>query len=223
MLVVSPATGCGSKPAPEPVAPIAACVGEEEQRTNGITLKGADGDTVDALMYGTGDAGVVFANQVDGDLCQWQWHAQTLAQQGFRTTVFNYSSTAGPDADVLAAVATLRGRGANRIFLIGASKGGTAVLAAAAKAAPPVSGVVSLSGPAAFANIDAADDMASFSTPVVFIAGENDGAFASDARALYRACAAKDKKLEILPTGNHGVGLVDADVFRLIQDFMAGH
>jgi predicted esterase len=226
MLVVISASGCDDaapKPEPESRAPIASCVGDDEQRTNGVTLKGAAGNTVDALTYGTGDTGVVFANQVDGDLCQWQWAAQTLAQQGMRTTVFNYSLTEGADEDVLAAVTSLRADGAKRIFLIGASKGGTAVLAAGAKASPPVSGVVSLSAPAVFSGIDAAGAMATFHTPVMFFAGENDGNFASDARALFQACAATDKKLQILPTANHGVALVDAKVFGLIKDFMASH
>lgn len=225
MICLLTATACASKPAaPAPVQPIADCVDEAQQRANGVTLKRMDGDTVDALMYGAGTVGVVFANEVDGDLCQWQWHAQTLAlQQGYRTVVFNYSMMAGYENDVLAAVDLLRERGVAKVFLIGASKGGTGVLAAAGKASPPVSGVVSLSGPRAFSGSSAAEVMPTFATPVVFIVGQNDGGFATDAQALYDACAEQDKKLVIRPTGNHGVALVDAATFSLMKDFIANH
>jgi hypothetical protein len=216
---------CASTPpASAPVQPVADCVDEAQQRANGVTLTRMDGDTVDALMYGTGDVGLVFANQVEGDLCQWQWHAQTLAQQqGYRTVVFNYSMMVGAENDVLAAVDLLRKRGVAKVFLIGASKGGTAVLAAAGKASPAVSGVVSLSGPQAFSGSSAAEVMPTFTTPVVFIVGRDDGGFAKDAQTLYDACAERDKKLVIRPSGNHGIALVDADMFTLIKDFIANH
>jgi hypothetical protein len=75
-------TGCGDSAAkaPEPAAePMANCVDQAEQRTNGVTLKRADGQAVHGLMYGTGDVGIVFANQVDEDLCSWRFWAQNLA------------------------------------------------------------------------------------------------------------------------------------------------
>jgi dienelactone hydrolase len=205
------------------VQPIAGCVDEAEQRTNGVNPTRADGYPVDALMYGSGDVGVVFANQVDDDLCSWQWHAQELARKGSRAIVFNYSNRSGAENDVLAAVGLLRQKGSKRIFLIGASKGGTAVLAAAAVANPAVNGVVSLSGPRAFGGSDAGAVMPAFATPVLFIAGDNDGTFTTDAQALFRACAEKDKQLILRPSARHGVGLVDIEVFQLIQQFMAKH
>ena len=86
--------------------PVASCVDEDEQRTSGVSLKRADGQTVDAMVLGSGTTAVILANQADGDLCQWKSHAQILAQQGYLAIVFNYSPWSGAENDVLAAVAT---------------------------------------------------------------------------------------------------------------------
>ena len=196
---------------------------EAEQRANGVTMRRADGTGVDGLRYGSGTTGVVFANQVDGDLCQWQSNAQAIAGQGYQAVVFNYSTSPDAQNDVLAAVATLRSGGATKVFLVGASMGGTAVLAAAGAAQPPVSGVVSLSAPQSFSGINAWSEMAKFTTPVLFIAGEYDEPFAGDARELYKVCAVKDKRLVMRESGRHGVALVDAEVTSMIMEFLRAH
>ncbi len=207
---------------PAPVEPIAACVDEADQRANGVTLTRSDASTVEALVHGTGKTAIVFANESDLDLCEWQPFDEILAEKGYVTVEFEYSGSPGAEQDVLAGVATARQRGATSVLLIGASKGGTAVLAAAAKAQPPVAGVVSLSGPSTYPGIDTAS-MAQFTTPVLFIAGDNDGEFTDAARQMYAACAARDKKLVLRPSGSHGVALLDPTVFSLVQDFLASH
>jgi pimeloyl-ACP methyl ester carboxylesterase len=209
-------------PPPEPVEPIASCVDEAEQRESGATMTRADGNTVEGLVYGSGTRAAIFANQSDGDVCQWQSHAQILAQKGYLAVVFNYSQF-GADGDVLAAVATVRERGATEVYLIGASRGGTAVLVAAAAAEPPVDAVVSLSAPQSYMGESAANVMPEFATPVLFMVGESDSPFADETRKLFEACAAPDKQLEVFDNGRHGIALVDADVFDQIQDFLARH
>jgi alpha-beta hydrolase superfamily lysophospholipase len=220
-------TACAGTPAPPapvvPVVPVASCVDEDEQRTSGVRLKRADGQTVDGLVLGSGSAAVILANQSDGDLCQWKSHAQILAQQGYLAIVFNYSPWSGAENDVLAAVTTARERGATDVFLLGASRGGTAVLAAAAQAQPPVNAVVSLSAPQAHRGTSAALAMPTFTTPVLFMVGETDAPFAEETRKLYEACAAADKRLEVFNNGRHGIALVDANTFDLIRTFIAKH
>jgi pimeloyl-ACP methyl ester carboxylesterase len=96
-------------------------------------------------------------------------------------------------------------------------------LAAAAAARPPVAGVISLSGPAAFAGVDAGSAVRKLAVPALFLVGEFDEPFIGDAKTLYAACAAKDKKLEILPTGNHGTALIDERIDQRIQAFLTRH
>jgi hypothetical protein len=227
LLAVLVPAGC-SKAAPAaptlaPVAPIASCVSEDDQRAYGVTLTRTDGDHVDALIYGSGTSAVIFADEVDLDLCEWLSYAQILAKKGYLALLFNYSGSLPGEQDVLAGVSAVRQRGAKATFLVGASKGGTLVLAAAAAAQPPVDGVVSLSGPENYQGSTAIDVMGHFSTPVLFIAGDNDGEFTDAAKAMYAACAEKDKKLILKPTGAHGSALVDQPIFATIQDFFTAH
>jgi fermentation-respiration switch protein FrsA (DUF1100 family) len=217
-------SGCArSQPAPAPaVQPIADCITEADQRANGATLTRPDGHTVKALVHGSGRTAIVFANQVDLDLCEWLPFDRNLADKGYLTVVFEYSGENGAEQDVLAGAATARKRGATAIVLVGASKGGTAVLSAAAQAQPPVAGVVSLSGPSTYPGISPTS-MAQFTTPVLFIAGINDDGFTDAARLLYDACAAKDKQLVLRPNGLHGAALLEPAVSSLLQDFIASH
>jgi pimeloyl-ACP methyl ester carboxylesterase len=222
------AAGCGGSPAPGPagsppaVEPVAACVTPDEQRAGGMQLTVSASATAAALVLGSGSTGLVLANQSGTDLCDWKPLASEWAEHGYRVLIFNYS-LALADQDVLAAAAELRRRGSGRVFLIGASMGGTAALAAAAAAQPPVAGVISLSGPAAFAGVDAGKAMPKLTVPVLFLVGEFDEPFIDDAKTLYATCAAKDKKLEILPKSNHGTALIDERVDRQIQTFLTGH
>jgi alpha-beta hydrolase superfamily lysophospholipase len=185
-----------------------------------VTLPLPNNGTLDALHYGSGSAAVVLAEEYGGDVCQWHFNAQDLATQGYQTVIFNYQGSAA--TDVLAAIDFVRSQGAKRVFLLGSSKGGTAVLTAASEARPPVSGVVSLSAPKTFEDMNALAPMPTFTTPVIFIIGDNDAA-GPDTKLLYQRCASKDKQLIVRPGGFHGVALMDTDTTSLIENFFAGH
>jgi pimeloyl-ACP methyl ester carboxylesterase len=215
--------GC-SKPAPPPptpVTPIASCISPDEERDHGLTLTRPDGITVDALHYGSGTTGIVFANQVDIDLCGWQPYAAIMVQKGYQAILFNYSGRDKSSDDVLAAATELRHQGVTHVFLVGASKGGTAVLAAAAEAQPPVSGVVSLSGPTAYGATNAQAEMGQLTVPALFVVGEYDTDFVPAAHSLYDAAASTDKQLVIRTNPRHGVALLDTDTLNLIETFIA--
>jgi pimeloyl-ACP methyl ester carboxylesterase len=150
LVVALAAGGCGGKaggggasPTPSPVKPIADCVSQDEQRAGGLRLDTEGGKHADALIVGTGGTGIVFANQSGETVCSWKPWADLMAQKGFRALVFEYSGDYA-DKDVLAGIDALRKKGVQKVLLVGASMGGTAVLGAAAKAQPPVAGVVSL-------------------------------------------------------------------------------
>lgn len=107
-----------------------------------------------------------------------------------------------------AAVTQLRRRGVTRVVLVGLSMGGTAVLVAAARIRPPVAGVVSLSGPAEFGDMDASAAVARLRVPALFMAARADGPFAAAARGLYRAAGTRDKRLVVLSSAAHGTNML---------------
>ena len=180
------------------------------------SFRTADGARLQGAVLGRGRTGVVFAHQVAGDRCQWLDFARELAGKGYRVLVFDmrgYGASSGaanvrPDRDVASAAAELRRRGVRRVVLVGASMGGTGVVAAAPGIRPAVSGVVDLSGPVGFGGVNALVTAKRLTAPALFVAGRDDGDFASATRALYRAAASKDKQLVIASTSWHGVDLV---------------
>jgi dienelactone hydrolase family protein len=218
--------GCGGAPktAPSPTpTPAAECIRDAEERAGGLHLPLADGHRLDGVVLGSGDTGVVFANQSNGDLCTWKSvYGDYLGGQGYRVLLFNYSG-GDPGKDVLAGVEALRARGVRKVFLIGASMGGTAVLYAAAHAQPAVAGVVDLSGPRVYSGVDASAAVTTMTVPAVFIAAAADSPFAKDTQDMYAACTSTDKKLDVEPGGEHGWGLVNDKVSAMIEQFLKAH
>ena len=182
-----------------------------------LHLRAADGAPIYGVEVGRGATGVVFGHQFWSDHCEWMDFARELVKLGrfsaiaidFRGNGFSRGGN-GPrfDLDVAAAAARLRADGAKRIVLVGSSMGGTAVLVAASRIRPAVTGVVSLSGPARYNGMDAVAAVERSHVPVRFVADRKDGAFGLDAQRLYRAAAAKDKGILLFSDGLHGSSLL---------------
>jgi pimeloyl-ACP methyl ester carboxylesterase len=123
----------------------------------------------------------------------------------------------------------MRKRGKQKVFFVGASMGGIASLVAAANVKPAVDGVVSVSAPARFMGMNAAASARRLRVPVLYLAAEGDDNagfdFSDDAREMYGATAAGDKRLEVLPGTQHGVALVagSARARALIEGFLRKH
>jgi pimeloyl-ACP methyl ester carboxylesterase len=173
----------------------------------------------------------VLAHQSNQDYCGWYFFAKTLAAQGYRALAFSFrnhgSSGRGEqanihhDRDVAAAAAELRRRGAERIFLIGASLGGTAVVTAAPGIEPAVAGVVDLSGPASYTDLDALAAAKQLRVPVIFAVARFDP-FVADTQAMYRASPSKEKRLVIRPGGAHGTDLLRGSAGAFMRPLLLG-
>jgi dienelactone hydrolase len=112
---------------------------------------------------------------------------------------------------VAAAATFLRSEGATKIVLIGASMGGTAVVAAAPHILPPVTAVVSLSGPASYGSANAVGNASKITQPLLVICAAMDGDFVPSAHSIYDAAKkSSHRQLSIIPdTSLHGYRLVD--------------
>lgn len=111
-----------------------------------ISFPAKDGGVVSADLYGGGQHGVVLAHGMRFDKGSWKAEATALAKAGYKVVAIDFrgygKSTGGPKSkepreemylDVLAAVAYLRGHGAQTVSVIGASMGGGASANASAK------------------------------------------------------------------------------------------
>jgi dienelactone hydrolase len=204
-------------------------------KSGDLRFKAADGTKLVGHRFGSGKTAIVLVHQRRGTLCQWVPYAKRLAGLGYTAFALDlrgngesqsrpYPANQRYGGDVAAAAKFVRSLGARKVFLVGASLGGSAAISAAANTRPVVDGVVSVSGAADLAG--AIDVVSHVQVPSLFIAGADDTDFANDARRLYGASTAQDKTLEVLPGAyEHGTQLVAArsGVRSLIENFLREH
>jgi len=211
------------------------CLNRVERRQT-LRFGAADGTRLVGVLLGKGKKGVVLAHQGSGNLCQWFPYARALARQGFRVFAFDFRTCGASDIpsrqanarrfdlDVVSAVNVLRRRGATSIVLSGGSLRASAVVVVAARLEPQVQGVISLSSPQQAYELDVAAAVGQLRVPILFVAAEDDGEFADDARVLYSRAASPDKQLIVLSAGGHGTSLPRLPVVRDALDaFFSAH
>jgi pimeloyl-ACP methyl ester carboxylesterase len=198
-----------------------------------VRFRTEDGIELAGELRGSGPTGVVLSHMFPTDRTSWADLASLLADRGYRSLAFDFRGHGGSSGerdvpqiwrDVLAAVETLRDRGARRIVLIGASMGGTASLIAASRA--EVQGVITLSAAGTFMGLSAPPEvLQAVDEPKLFIAAQADGSAAATAQAFYDT-ASGAKRLEILTGADHGTDLLAGQqgeaVRRLILEFLSG-
>jgi pimeloyl-ACP methyl ester carboxylesterase len=198
-------------------------------RAGDLRFRASDGTRLVGHRFGHGQTAVVLAHMTPGDMCQWAPYARRLAKLGYLALAIDLrnhgqsqrraiGADRGYGMDVAAGAKLVRRLGARKVFLIGASIGGSAVLAGGTRTG--VDGVVSVSGAADLA--DAIDLVPQLHAPVLFLAGRFDVDFANDAKRLYDATGSADKTLKILNRGEHGTQLVGSSpaARRLIEGFI---
>jgi alpha-beta hydrolase superfamily lysophospholipase len=179
---------------------------------------------------------VVLAHMSVGDLCQWVPYARGLARQGFFVFPFDlrgHGSSGGREnhrraaGDVVAAVRAVRGLGARKVVVVGASLGGIAALVAVPGIRPAVDGVVAVSAPAAIAGqLNALPVVPRIRVPTLYVASTDDQNppydFAADAQTLYDATGTTAKRIEVVPGSLHGVFLVSGStaIRALLRSFV---
>jgi pimeloyl-ACP methyl ester carboxylesterase len=199
-------------------------------RAGEIRFRAADRILLAGHRFGRGTTGVIFAHERRGGACDWVPYARRLARLGYLTIAFDFrgygasqrSTKSRFPADVIAAAKLSRSLGAKRVVLVGASMGGTAVLVAAANARPAVDGVVAVSAPSFYGDMNAVTAVPKLGMPVLYLAGDKDDGFAEESRTLYAATGSNVKTLEILNSSSHGVRLASESGPRaLIERFIA--
>jgi pimeloyl-ACP methyl ester carboxylesterase len=188
-----------------------------------VAIPAGEGETLDGIVVGEGPVGVVLAHQRASNLCAWLPFARRLAERGHAALAFDFTHLDLADS-VTAAADELRRRGARRIVLVGASMGGTAALVAA-RSVPGVAGVVSVSGPELFGNLDAGAAVRGLDAPVLLIVARGDAAFVADARQLFQRASSAEKRLVVLSGSGHGTDFFGEPVGgrapRLVEAFVA--
>ena len=217
-----------------------------QARPQPVRFLAADGVEIAGRLWANGDVAIVLAHGFSEGTAQDDWlpFAPALAQRGYTVLTFNFRGFCNGNVcsgsfnelgknwrDALAAVEFMETRGAKKIFLIGASMGGLAVLRAARMPGVDLAGVVSLATPQFPSKYYYGESRANDVTPArlrqidepkLFVAGTRDvqlpgGAplqpgvksvrFAADARRMF-AAAREPKELALIDSPSHSSELV---------------
>jgi pimeloyl-ACP methyl ester carboxylesterase len=231
------------------------------QRADYEAVRFRAGDRVELIgrLWGDGDVAVILAHGFSQGVAQDTWlpFPAALAERGYLALTFNFRGFCDSEGcsegdmelennwrDAMAAVALLEERGAKKIFLIGASMGGLAVLRAARTPGVDVAGVVSLSTPQFPSNYYVGEPQANDVTPArlkqidepkLFAAGKGDvqlpGSaplrpgiesvrFAEDARRMF-AAAEEAKQLALVDSSLHSSELVTTAPDHIVKETRA--
>ncbi len=160
-----------------------------------VSMEASDGAPLVGAVLGSGPRGILLAHELNSNLCAWFPFARRLADAGYLVLAIDMrgfgASGFAPggryDLDVVAGAAKLEELGAQRVALMGASLGATAVLTAAPQFGDTLAGVISLSGPSSYGSLDAEEAVAQLRVPMLFVAADGDGRFPQDALYLFRA------------------------------------
>lgn len=182
-----------------------------------VSITTSDGLDLDATLYPGGSSWVVLAHMLPADKTSWTDLALRFQDEGYSVLAYNnrgYGDSAGSrepyelriDAEAALAYATTNGAGG--IVFGGASMNGAAAMTLGAF--HDFGAIFVLSGVPSFPSVpDAADLLPEINEPVLFVAAEDDGSAAEDARAYVGL--AVDPYLFVLEVGGHGTRMLDAD------------
>ena len=215
MLFLSAAAVCHGQ---EPAA-----VSPHPQEPSAVSFKSTDGVDLKGHLFGKGTTGVVLVHMFPADQKSWFPYARRLAGVGCLALTFDcrgYGESGGQkvigeiDRDLEGAYQFIQSR-VQKVFLMGASMGGTAAIQVAAR--KPTAGVVSLSGPVAFRGLDALDAIKKLKAPILLIAAEGDRSAAESARWFSQAAAGPETLL-VVPGSEHGTNLLDGPNARKLDE-----
>jgi dienelactone hydrolase len=201
------------------------CAGDDEEETptpapaasESVSFQTEDGLTIRGHLFGDGETAVILCHMRPSDQSSWYPFAEELAASGYTALTFDfrgYGESEGDqelskiDLDVEAAVGAMRERGNERIYLVGASMGGTASLMVAAR--EEVAGVVAVSAPAQFEGLSAEEIIAQVNEPKLFIASAGDSSAMTSLETLFEQ-APEPKEQRVFEGSAHGTALLEEE------------
>jgi len=217
--VPAPPPSASATPSSRPSSTVSAlggCLGPDEAQ-----LRSLPGGLSIGVM-GEGVTGVVIAYERNGSVCTWAPLADALVSRRYRVALFDYSGTQTPQHDVADVTVELRRHRLRRVFLVGGSLAGAAVLHGGVEITPAVAGVVNIAGGLP----DGVAMARRLRVPLLLVAARDDSILADlDAPAprwmnqLYQAAArAPYRRLVLVPGTEHASALFISPQAQPVQD-----
>lgn len=190
----------------------------DELRDKATTLTTSDGVYLSALVLGSGSKGVLLAHEQGYNICSFLDMGTELADNGYLVVIPEYRNHGASqgnqdneplDLDADAALSELKRWGAEKVFLAGASCGGTTAIMAGLRQELPIEGLIILSSPAQCGPLDAIPSVKKITAPSLFVfsPGDYGGSIEKQVRKLYQASGAVEKELIVDESGYHGTDM----------------
>jgi pimeloyl-ACP methyl ester carboxylesterase len=183
-----------------------------------------DGVRLYMIEAGEGKTTAVLAHGGRSDLCDTLTFATRLVAAGYRIVAFDFRGSGRSElpsrdplalgTDLAAAVDHARATGAERVFLIGSSMGGAAIVQNTS--ALRVEGRISLSGTRLWAGFGINDPagVARIRAPFLYVGSRDDWrAPLKEALGIFRRVGAADKQKAFYPGSDHGWELLESSDF----------
>jgi len=239
LVLCAGSTAAASTPGETPPTLAEACGSTENLEARAFWLYTYDRVRLYAIEAGGGKTTAVLAHGGRADLCETLGFAGKLVARGYRVVAFDFRGDGRSQApvknslalgrDFAAAVAQARRGGAERIFLIGSSMGGAAIVQNTSSIR--VDGRISISGTRLWSGygFNNPRGLARIRAPFLYVGTRRDPrAPLKEALGIFRRIGARDKRTAIYPGSDHGWSLVVDGQFApkslaLILRWLANH
>lgn len=208
---------------------------KETQPTKGeVTFKTEDNIAINGNIFGSGDKWVILSHMYPTDQTSWFDFANFLAENGYVVLTYDfrgYGKSGGSKEiskiyiDLDAALDFIKQYEVKKLFLVGASMGGTASIIGASK--EKIDGLISISAPTEFKGLSAISEIEKVNCPKLFIASKGDKFAAKSAYTFFEK-SPQPKDIEILDGNAHGSFIFTEEpqngekLKQLILDFLNG-
>lgn len=212
--------------------------GADLSGSEAVSFPAADGVMLAGRVFGEGTSAVILSHMRPADQTSWFGFADRLAGAGYLVLTFDFRGYCpGGDGgcsdgerdigsmwqDVVGAIDHVRALGATSVSLVGASMGGTASLVAAGREGVDVLAVITLSAPTSIEGLVVDGPLLSrIGAAKLFVAGVGDASANRDAESLYRL-APPPKRVEIVPSDDHGTDLLAGGQGEVVRRLIEGH
>ena len=188
-----------------------------------VRLSTADGKSLSAVSYGTGEKGVLLIHDAKRDATDWENFADRLSANGFRVLVVDLRGHGGSKAaadplgdadwllmvdDIDAGAAWLSAKGAKSVSVVGAALGANLALNAASDN-ESINNVVMLSPGLNINGVKVGAAISAYGDRPLMLVADKGDAISAKAASLLEAKATGPKRLELVDGGASGHRLLN--------------
>jgi dienelactone hydrolase len=199
---------------------VAGACGENELQAHSFWLQTYDRVRLYAIEAGSGPNTIVLAHQAASNLCETLSFAGKFVANGYRIVAFDFRGNGNSQSpsrnslalgrDLAAAVAHARRTGAQRVFLMGSSMGGAAIVQNTSSLR--VDGRISFSGTrfSSGYGVNYPKGLARIRAPFLYVGTRNDRRTPlREALGILRRIGARDKRTALYPGTEHGWQIIE--------------